>query len=93
MAISIKLPEDLKKRVARAAKGTDQSAHAFMVAAIRQETERAEKRKKFHAGAYAARAEFQRSGAGYALAEIKAHYRAKLQGKRTRKPKPRLWPR
>ena len=46
-----------------------------------------------HEGAYAARAEFQRSGAGYALAEIKAHYRAKLQGKRTRKPKPRLWPR
>ena len=91
MATSIKLPEDLKKRVARVVKGTEQSAHAFMVEAIRQETERAEKRRGMLADAYAARAEFQRSGTGYALAEVKAHYRAKLQGRRTRKPKLRLW--
>ena len=93
MATSIKLPEDLKKRIARAVKGTDQSAHAFMVEAIRQETERAEKRRGFHADGYAARADFQRSGEGYALAEVKAHYRAKLQGKRSRKPKLRSWQR
>jgi predicted transcriptional regulator len=93
MATSIKLPEDLKKRIARVVKGTDQSAHAFMVEAIRQETERAEKRRGFLADAYAARADFQRSGAGYALAEVKAHYRAKLQGKRSRKPKLRSWQR
>jgi predicted transcriptional regulator len=91
MATSIKLPEDLKKRIARAVKGTDQSAHAFMVEAIRQETERAEKRRGFVADAYAARAEFRRSGMGYALAEVKAHYRAKFQGRRSRKPKLRSW--
>jgi predicted transcriptional regulator len=33
MATSIKLPEDLKKRIARVVRGTDQSAHAFMVEA------------------------------------------------------------
>ena len=93
MATSIKLPEDLKKRVARVVKDTQQSAHAFMVEAIRQETERAEKRRGFLADAYAARAEFQRSGSGYALAEVKAHYRARLQGKRSRKPKLRSWQR
>ena len=42
MSISIKLPEDLRKRIARVVEDTDQSAHAFMVEAIRQETERAE---------------------------------------------------
>ncbi|MEO8143933.1 MAG: hypothetical protein ABI654_06920 [Betaproteobacteria bacterium] len=93
MATSIKLPEDLKKRIARVVKDTEQSAHGFMVEAIRNETERAEKRRGFLADAYAARLEFQRSGTGYALAEIKAHYRAKLQGKRSRKPKLRLWQR
>jgi plasmid stabilization system protein ParE len=41
MSTSIKLPEDLKRRVARVVKDTEQSAHAFMVEAIRQETERA----------------------------------------------------
>ena len=91
MATSIKLPEDLKSRVARVVKGTDQSAHAFMVKAIRQEMERAEKRRGFLADAYAARAEFQRSGTGYALADVKAHYSAKLQGRRTRKPKLCSW--
>jgi predicted transcriptional regulator len=93
MATSIKLPEDLKKRIARAVKGTEQSAHAFMVEAIRQETERAEKRRGFLADAYAAHAEFLRNGTGYALAEVKAHYRAKLQGRRSRKPKLRSWQR
>ena len=91
MATSIKLPEDLKKRVARVVKDTDQSAHAFMVEAIRQETERAEKRRGFLADAYAAHTEFQRSGMGYALADVKAHYRAKLQGRKSRKPKLRSW--
>ena len=93
MATSIKLPDDLKRRVARIVKDTEQSAHAFMVEAIRQETERAEKRRGFLARAYVARAEFQRSGTGYALADIKAHYRARLEGKRSLKPKLRAWPR
>ncbi len=92
MATSIKLPEDLKQRVARVVKGTEQSVHAFMVEAIRQETERAEKRRHFHADALAARAEFQRTGLGYALADVRAHYLARLQGRKARKPRPRLWP-
>lgn len=93
MSVSIKLPEDLRKRIARVVKGTDQSAHAFMVEAIRQETDRAEKRRGFLADAYVARAEFQLGGTGYALAEVTAHYRAKLQGRKSRKAKLRSWPR
>ena len=93
MATSIKLPDDLKKRVARVVKDTEQSAHAFMVDAIRQETERAEKRRQFVADAHAALADFERDGMGYALSEITAHYRAKLHGKKARKPKLRSWQR
>ena len=92
MSVSIKLPEDLRKRIGRVVKGTDQSAHAFMVEAIRQETDRAEKRRAFLADAYAARAEFQLGAKGYALAEVTAHYRARLQGGKSRKPKLRSWP-
>lgn len=92
MSTSIKLSEDLRKRIARVVKGTEQSVHAFMVEAIRQETERAEKRREFLADAYASHAEFRASSAGYALADVKAHYRARLQGRKTRKPKLRTWP-
>ena len=62
-----------------------------MAETIRQEMERAERRRELLADTYVARADFQRSGAGYALAEVKAHYREKLQGRRTRKPKLRSW--
>lgn len=92
MATSIKLPDELKERVARVVKGTEQSVHAFMVAAIRAETERAETRRRFHADALAARAAFRDTGLGYALSDIGAHYRARLQGRKTRKPKPKVWP-
>ena len=93
MATSIKLPEDLKKRIADVVKGTEQSAHAFMVDAIRQETERAEKHRRFLAGALAARESFRRTRTGYALQEVNAYYRAKLQGRKVRKPKLGAWPR
>ena len=91
MATSIKLSEDLKNRVARVVKGTDQSAHAFMVEAIRHETERAEKRRQFVADAYTALAQLERDGKGYALSKITAHYHAKLQRKKSRKPILRSW--
>ncbi len=93
MATSIKLPEELKQRVARVVKGTEQSVHAFMVEAIRAETERAERRRRFHADALAAGAGFQRTGLGYALSDVAAHYRARLKGRKARKPKLKTWPR
>ena len=93
MSTSIKLPEDLKKRIADVVKGTEQSAHAFMVEAIRQETERAEKYRRFLAEALAAREGFRRTRTGYALEEVTAYYRTKLQGRKARKPKLRAWPR
>jgi predicted transcriptional regulator len=92
MATSIKLPDALKRRVARVVAGTEQSVHAFMIEAIRQETERAEKRRSFQAAAVAARQAFRRDGRGYALADVEAHYRAKLTGRPARKPRIRLWP-
>jgi hypothetical protein len=82
----------MKKRIARVVNGTDQSAHAFMVGAIRQETERAEKHRRFLAEALTAREGFRRTRAGYALQEVDAYYRAKLQGRKARKPKLRGWP-
>ena len=54
---------------------------------LRKEAERANRRGEFLADAYAAHAEFQRSGKGYALAAVTAYYRAKLQGRNPRKPK------
>ena len=91
MATSIKLPEELTRRIARVVKDTPFSAHAFMVEAIRQETERAERRREFIAGALASRDRASRSGLAYAWEDVDAYLRARLQGKRTRRPRLKSW--
>lgn len=91
MATSIKLPEELKKRITRVVKGTEQSAHAFMVEAIRRETERAEKRGRYLADALASRDEMLRTGMGYAMEDVHAYILAKVKGKTARRPRPRRW--
>lgn len=91
MATSIKLPEELKKRIARVVKDTPLSAHAFMVDAIRQETERAEERREFIASALASRHQALKSGLAYTWEDVDAYLRARLQGKHTRRPRLKPW--
>ena len=91
MATTLKLPPELKDRIARVVEGTGQSAHAFMVDAIRMQTECAEKRRDFTAAALAAREEFARTGIGYAMEDIHTYIKTGAAGKKTRKPKPRRW--
>lgn len=62
-----------------------------MVKAISKQTENAEKRREFVAAARAARDEFERIGLGYNWKEVRAYYRAKVQGKKAPKPKLKSW--
>ena len=91
MATTLKLPPDLKERVSKVVEGTDQTAHAFMVDAIRQQTEYAEKRREFLAAAQAAREEFDRSGLVYAMEDMHSYVRARAAGGKVRKPKLKRW--
>lgn len=91
MAVTLKLPPELKDRVAAVVKGTSKSAHAFMVEAIEQQTALAEKRKAFIAEAVAARQEFERTGKGYALEDVRKYYAARIAGKPARKPRLKRW--
>ncbi len=91
MAVTLKLSPELKDRVTSVVKGTDKSAHAFMVEAIEQQTALAEKRKAFVAEALAARDEFERTGKGYALEDVRKYYAARIAGKRARRPRLKRW--
>jgi predicted transcriptional regulator len=91
MAVTLKLPPELKDRVTSVVKGTDKTAHAFMVEAIEQQTTLAEKRKAFIAEAVAARQEFERTGKGYALEDVRKYYAARIAGKRARRPRLKRW--
>jgi predicted transcriptional regulator len=59
---TIRLPDDLKARVTEAAKRTGNTAHAFMLEAIAEKTEQAERRTDFAAQAEQRYAEIVSSG-------------------------------
>jgi len=91
MATTLKLPPELKDRISKVVEGTGQTAHAFMVNAIRAQTECAERRRDFTAAALTAREEFARSGIGYAMEDIHPYIKTRAGGNKARKPKPRRW--
>lgn len=91
MTTTLKLPPELKARVARVAKGAGKTPHAFMVDAIAQQTDLAEKRRRFLADAMTAGEEFERTGLGYAMQDVHAYYRAKLRGGRATRPRLKQW--
>lgn len=84
---TIKLSLELKQRVAKLVRGTDKSAHAFMLEAIEQQTSLAEHRMAFVADALAARKEAFASRRGYRLEDVGSHYAARAAGKLARKPR------
>jgi predicted transcriptional regulator len=45
--ISLKLPDDLKRRIAQLVRGSGRTAHSFMVEAIEQAALREELRRRF----------------------------------------------
>lgn len=90
---TLKLSDELRKRVAAAVQGTGQSAHAFMVEAIERQTALAEQRRGFVADALAARDEAVRSGLGYPVREVHRYMEARARGEKVARPQPCKWPR
>ncbi|MEJ2175289.1 MAG: ribbon-helix-helix protein, CopG family [bacterium] len=88
---TIKLPPELKQRVARLVRGTGQSAHAFMLEAIEQQAALAERRKAFVRDALASRKEALASGKGYQLEDIRRHYAARVKSGRSHKLRAKRW--
>ena len=85
---TLKLPENLKKRIAPLADSAGKTAHAWMVEAIETQAMLAEKRKAFIADAHAAEEEVERTGLVYRAADVHRYIRARSSGKRA--PRPRL---
>ncbi|MGB8597871.1 MAG: hypothetical protein WCD07_07940 [Burkholderiales bacterium] len=88
---SLKIPDELKQRVASVVDGTEQSLHAFMVEAIEKQTGLMEKRLAFIAEADAANSELLKSGKGYDGVSVHAYLRARAKGKTATKPKAKTW--
>lgn len=86
---TLKLPAELKDRVAEAAEAAGRSPHAFMVEAIEAQTRLAERRREFVASALEAEREVAQSGLVYDGDEVLNYLQSKLSGQPVRRPRRR----
>ena len=90
-ATSLKLPDDLKRRIARLAASSGQTPHAFMVEALVREAERSELRQRFAAAAAESEREALGSGKAHSLDATFDYLAARIGGKNPRRPRLRSW--
>jgi len=84
---TLKIPDELKLRIADAAEQAGKSAHAFMVEALEAETRRAELRHEFVQAALKAEQDVARYGEVYSMDAAHRYFSDKLAGKQARLPK------
>jgi len=85
---TLKLPRDLKARIAAVAKTTKRSPHRLMVEAIEQHLEHEEAMRAFVEEALAADHEIARTGEVYRAEDVHAWIEALAKRRKTARPKP-----
>ena len=89
MAVSLRVPEEVKKRIAKLAKQQDLTPHGFMLDAIREKVEVEEVRLAFHAEAERRLARMKKTGVGIPAEEVFEYLRKRAAGRKATRPKPR----
>ena len=90
-ATSLKLPEDLKRRIERLAGTANKTPHAFMVEALSQEVDRSELRERFAADSAESERETMASGKAFPVDAAFDYLQARVTGKKVRRPLARTW--
>ncbi|TRZ93489.1 MAG: ribbon-helix-helix protein, CopG family [Rhodocyclaceae bacterium] len=83
---TIRMPEDLKARVAAAAKRSGTTSHGFMLAAIAEKAEQAELRADFDTVAEKRYARIVDSGATIPWEAMRHYLEQRLAGKSVKRP-------
>lgn len=83
---TIRLPDELKARVAEAAKQAGTTPHNFILEAIAEKADLAAERATFHALADQRYAEFLESGKSIPWEDARAYLKNRLAGKAVRRP-------
>jgi len=90
-ATSLKLPEELKQRLAQLAANAGQTPHAYMIEALSREAERADLQAQFAADADRSEKQTLTSGKAHSLNVAFDYLEARLSGKKAKKPQARSW--
>lgn len=85
---TLKLPSKLKARIAKVAKATGRTPHAFMVEALERQTSREERMEEFIQEALAADQGVDAGDDVYLAADVHAWLRRRARGENPPRPKP-----
>ena len=83
---TIRLPDDLKARVARAAERTGTTSHSFILEAIAEKADQEERRGDFNDTADRRYAEIVASGKTIPWSEMRRYMEDRLAGKKATRP-------
>lgn len=86
---TIRLPQDLKERVARAAERAGTTAHSFILEAIAEKAEQEERRGEFRDTAERRYAGIAASGKAVPWNEMRRYLEGRIAGRKAARPKPR----
>jgi predicted transcriptional regulator len=93
MALLLRVPEEIVRRVAKLAEAQDLTPHAFMLEAIREKVEAEETRLAFHAEAPRRLARMKRTGLCVPATEAFDYLQRRAAGQKAARPKARKIPR
>ena len=86
---TIRLPDDLKKRLTQVAERSGTTPHAFMLEAITEKIADDERRSKFHAGAEQRYRDIISSGKTIPWSEVRTYLEQRRNGEVAARPSPR----
>lgn len=87
MAVSIRVTEEMKARIARLAEGNEITPHGFMLAAIREKVEAEEARLAFIDQAKRRLTRMKKSGLGIPATEVFDYLQKRVAGEKASRPK------
>lgn len=83
---TIRLPDALKARIAKAAQAAGTTSHNFILEAIAEKADQAERRAEFHALADQRWADFLETGESIPWEEARRYFKARITGKPEQRP-------
>lgn len=85
---TLKIPDDLRARLAAQAQVEGTTPHAYMLEALREKADRADRRREYLSAGAAALREYERTGIAYAMEDVERYILGVAGGRKPRRPKP-----
>jgi predicted transcriptional regulator len=92
MAVSLRVPEGMKQRIAKLVVARETNAHAFMLEAIREKLDAEEAQAAFHSEAQRRLSRMKKTGKAIPADQVFEYLRARVRGEPVKRPKARRLP-